>query len=425
MAHTFQIGEEASKSTFLATLSALQTQGTGVLATLEQSRLASLVEFDRRLSAINGRRTRALRVPIVDQSARFITSDFNDIDQTGTTCTVRADSNTVTLRERSVPAEAVIQTNQFTTNTGTIEALDTAKEILQVHTLNGVIPTGQFDIRLVQPLTLNQLVIDIIATPSQPVINISISADGLTYADATQISMNGYRIIAWTPSQETKFVRMQITPTHPDDLNGDTYTFGITNFVASSSDYNLRSELVSRAITFIPKSLYALFDTQADPNIQYYLSLSQPGPISPFVEVNSGDNILIPGANQVTATNVSINSGGLFNQTLPSNIYLHTLMIQEIVGGNLVQVNIAPGLSSTDPNRTKLIKEYIGVQMGTGSGFGNLHVIRADGTYNNTRRFNVSFAYGPSSIVAMLKIRLSTDDRATSPIFSGASLDVI
>lgn len=425
MPHVFQIGEEASKSVFLETLSELQTQGTGVLATLEEARLASLVEFDRRLSDINGRRTRALRIPIVQQSARFIVSDFNDIDQTGTTCTVRADSNAVTLRERSVPTEAVIKTTQFTTNTGTIEALDSTNKILQVSTLGGATPTGQFDIELTESLTLNQLIIDMVATPSQPAIDISVSADSLTYTEATQIALSGYRITAWSPSQETKFIRLQITPTHPDDLNGNTYTFGITNFVASASDYNLRSELITRLITFTPQSLYVMFDTEADPNIQYYISLSQPGQIVPFVEVNAGDNILIPGANQITSTGVSINSAGLFSQSIPSNIYLDTLIIQEVVGGNLVQVNIAPDLSHTDANRTKLAKEYVGIQLGSGSSAGSIYVIRADGSYNPSRRFNLSYAYGPQQIMAMLKIRLSTDDRETSPIFRGASLDVI
>src|SRR4051812_11883592 len=103
MIHEFEIGEEASKSTFLEALKVIQTQGTGVLATLENARLASLVEFDRRNSAISGRRSRALRVPVIQQSVRFIVSDFIDIDQTGTNGTVRADSNAVTLRERAIP----------------------------------------------------------------------------------------------------------------------------------------------------------------------------------------------------------------------------------------------------------------------------------------------------------------------------------
>lgn len=425
MIREFQIGEEASKEALLQALSEIQTQGTGVLATLERARLASLVEFDRRNSAIAGRRTRALRVPIIHQSVRFIVSDFVDIDQTGTTGTVRADSNAATLKERAIPAEAVIKTNQFTTNTGTAESLDTNGTILQVHTLNGTIPTGQFDITLTAPLTLNQMVIDIVSTPSAPAIAVFQSADGLTYIESTQVALSGNRITAWSSSQETKFIRVQITPSHPDELNGDTYTFGITNFVASSSDYNLRSELVTRLISFTPESLYVSFDAPVDSNIQYYLSLSQTSQIVPFIEVNSGDQILIPGAAQIAATNIAVNSSGLIAQTIPSDIYLSTLVIKEIVSGLPIQVNLAIGLSSTDVNRTKMGKEYVTVSLGSGSSAGQIHLVRADGSYNTSRRFNVSFVHGPQNIKALLKVRLSTDDRATTSIFRGASLDVI
>lgn len=425
MIHEFQLGEEASKATFIDSLTTLQTQGTGVLATLEQARLASLVEFDRRLSAITGRRTRSLRVPIIQQSARFIVSDFDDIDQTGTTGTVRIDSNAVTLKERAVPAEAVIKTKQFTTSVGTAEALDTQAQILQVHTTNGVTPVGQFDIELTTPLTLNQMIIDIVSTPSSPTIEISVSSDGLTYVSSTQIALSGNRITAWSPSQETRFIRIQITPSHPDDLNGDTYTFGITNFVASSSDYNLRSELMSRLITFSPQSLAVMFDAPVDSDIQYYLSLSQGTSIVPFVEIAPGDQIFIPGATQITATNVAMNSSGLIAQSIPSNVYVDTLVINEIIATVPTPVNVVFGLSPTDPKRNKLLKEYVSVRLGSGSSAGQINVVNATATYNNTRKFNVSFAQGPQTVSAMLKVRLSTDDRATTPIFRGASLDVI
>src|SRR6266403_160831 len=99
MADIFTNGQEASRSKFVAALTALQTQGTGVLDTLEQARIASLVEFDRRVQAINGRRTRSWRTQAIEQAIKFVVSDFSDVDQANTTGTVRADSASVSLKE--------------------------------------------------------------------------------------------------------------------------------------------------------------------------------------------------------------------------------------------------------------------------------------------------------------------------------------
>lgn len=421
MAEVFQLGQEASKSAFVAALTTLQAQGTKVIGTLEIARLDSLVEFDRRLQAINARRIRAWRIVNQEQAVKFVVSDFTDIDQANTTGTVRADSTSVSLKERAVPAEAVIKSKVFSSNKGTVEALDAAQTILRVHTDDGTTPTGQFDIELVTALTINQLVIDIVATPSAPTILVSSSVDGLTYTSADKVAINGYRINVWLPSQEVRFIRMQIIPSHPDDLNGTSWTFGITNFGAQATEYHLRSELLTRTIRFAPKSEFVVFEATADPNIQYYLSVNASTEVSgPFVEINPGDSVHIGTlVDETITTNPSFAQGMI--AVLPLTTYLNTIVVKEVIGGNKVEMRFAPGLIQTDPNRTYLLHEYVGLSK-TSVGY-NLMLVRADGVYTTPRTFEVSFVFGPALVDVKMKVRLSTNDKGTSPVFHGAALD--
>lgn len=421
MEEIFQLGQEASKSKFVGALDALQTQGTGVLATLEKARLDSLVEFDRRLQAINGRRTRSWRVASREQAVKFVASDFTDIDQANTTGTVRADSASVSLKERAVPAEAVIKTNRFSSDRGTIEALDAAQSILRVHTDDFSTPTGQFDIELVTPLTLNQFIIDIVSTPSQPIINVTVSGDGLTYTSASKVAINGYRINVWLPATEVRFIRIQIIPSHPDDLNGNTWTFGITNFSAQATDYHLRSEVLTKTIQFSPKSEFVVLDAPIDPKIQYYLSIYDATTVqAPFVEINAGDAVHI-GTSFTTTVTTSV----YFPYQLasaPADLYLSTVKVTE----NGVKLHVATGLLPTDPDIASLAHEYVAVVPSSlGYDIRLLDSSADTGLYSQPRSFVVSYVYGPSLVNVQLKVRLSTDDRATSPVFHGASLDEV
>lgn len=416
MADVFQLGQEASKSAFVAALTALQTQGAGVLQVLETARLDTLVEFDRRLQSINGRRIRAWRVGPPEQAVRFVLSDLSDIDQANTTGTVRADSASVSLRERAEPADAVIKTNNFSSTKGTIEPLDSAQTILRVHTDDGSVPTGQFDIELVTPLTLNQFTINIVSSPSSPTIVVTVSTDGLTFTSATQVSINAYQITVWLPATEVRFIRMQITPSHPDDLNGNTFTFGVTDFSAQAAEFHLRSEFVSKVLQFSPQSEVIVLDAPDDANIQYYLSLFAVGnPTAPFVEINPGDAVQI--GTPVTTTITTNPSFPSLLGILPSNTYLSTISVKE----GSTSLKIAPALSATDPHLTQLVHEYVGWDV-TSIGY-TLELIRGDGNYNPPRTFTVSYIEGPAVVNVQLKARLSTIDKAVSPIFRGATLD--
>ena len=77
---------------------------------------------------------------------------------------------------------------------------------------------------------MNLLVFDIVSSPSEPAITVQASSDGVTYQEARSVSRNGYRVNSWLPAMEVRFIRIVITPSHPDDLGGTTFSFGITGF---------------------------------------------------------------------------------------------------------------------------------------------------------------------------------------------------
>lgn len=66
MADIVQDGDQGSRAVFMAALEALQAQGQSVLDGLEQTRLDTLLRFEQDLSALNGRRQRAFRLPVQD-----------------------------------------------------------------------------------------------------------------------------------------------------------------------------------------------------------------------------------------------------------------------------------------------------------------------------------------------------------------------
>lgn len=417
MAEVFTMGQQASASAFLTALQNIQSQGSTILASLQEAQSDTILEFERRLSAINARRTRSYRVSSPEKPVKFVVTDFLDVDQGNTTGTLRADSGAFTLRERAQLAEAQMLTVLFSSNVGTVENINPGQYIYTVHVDDGSgdIPTGEFDITLQQALTLSQLIIDIPATPSQPTINISVSTDNIIYSAATQIALTGYRITAWLPAVLTKYVKVIITPSHPDDLSGTSFTFGVVDFSANSTEYQLRSSFITQPILFTPNSTSLVFDAQTDPNILYYLSIGAPNTSIPFVAVNPGEVIPIPGTTQVTATGIAMDNTGLLAYTMPTNAYLTTLTATD---GTSVVIRTAPYLSQTDANLTKLTNEYIAIQSNQ-----SIRLLRADGVYNNTRTFNLSFVTGPSQVQVQLNATLSTTSNTVSPTFVGASLD--
>ena len=143
----------------------------------------------------------------------------------------------MTLRERSRPAEAAVQSTQFSTSAGSIEQFS---GMYRITTQKGKPPTGTFDIQFFSGLDLTLPIFDIVMSPSDPEITVQVSAGGVSYAAAKQVARSGYRVSAWLPEGEVKYIRIAITPSHPDTLGG--------------SGYHMQSEFVTKVIQVTPGS---------------------------------------------------------------------------------------------------------------------------------------------------------------------------
>jgi hypothetical protein len=484
MSTPFIYGEEASQAKFVGSLEEIRQLGNDVIDLLEADRQETLIEFDRRLSAMNGRRQRSNRVITPGRMAQFVTSDFLDIDQSKTTATVRADASAVSLRERAVPSDALIRSLSFTVTIGTVEKLDLNDTLFRVHTTGGSIPTGVFDIELIEPLNLTLMIFDTAATPSEPMITVETSANGVSYDSAVKVTRNGYRINAWITPAKVRFVRLTIQPSHPDLLSGDTFTFGITSFSANGLEFHLRSEYVSRTLTFKPRKGTVKFVADTIPGVTYFVSMGVPGTNPPFLEVKPDDVLTIPGSGKVgivsplsvglkgtpwtpdgggttlgttvlglgTFVRPTVPNGfvyevttggttgasepvwpviagntivsgtvtfttrvdGIINHTFPTTAYIHSLKVTGDDDGKTVPV--ACGLSYLDPNVAKMINRYIAI-LST-----EMRLVRGQIALDVGKTFTLQYETGPAKVECRLKVQLSTEDRALSPTFQGASL---
>ena len=113
--------------------------------------------------------------------------------------------------------------------------------------------------------------------PSNPSIRVFASPDGVNQIEASKVSQNGYVVNAWFSQQQTKYLRIQITPNMPDTLGGTTYSFGITNLSASLIDYFLYSELVTKPVAFSPVSAQVRFKKPRICSISVKISVNSPG----------------------------------------------------------------------------------------------------------------------------------------------------
>ena len=186
----------------------------------------------------------AARVNAPDIACQFVISDMLDVDQTLTSAAVRADAGAVTLRERGQPSSATVKSLQFATDTGAIEQFT---GMYRVHVVDDSKPVGTFQIELVNPAELAVVIFDIVTLPSDPGIRVCASADGITQVEASAISRSGYRANAWFSNMPVKYLQIQISPTHPDTIGGNTFTFGLTSFSAEAVG-ELVVDLLTRGI---------------------------------------------------------------------------------------------------------------------------------------------------------------------------------
>lgn len=418
MTTKFINGEESSAGRMRQLLEEVRDTGSEVLETLDDAALKALIEFDRRLSAMNSRSQRANRVLSPGTVARLVVSDFIDIDQSKTTATVRADVQAATLKERSLPEDATVREIRFSSDLGSSEQLDSVGSIFQVYATRGSIPTGTFEVELVSSVGMALVVFDIAASPSTPTVTVSASTNGISYSDALAVSVSGYRVSAWFNPMAARFVRIAITPSHPDNLTGSTYTFGLTSFSVDTLDFHLRSELLSRPVSFAPRTPTVKFATDSDDGLTYFLAICLPGAEAPFVEVEAGDTVALPGIVALTPVSVGFTGvNGVLNHSFPSTAYVDTLVITDDADDS--RMRVAPGLSATDPNIAKLDNTYMSV-VGT-----TLRMIPYDNGLDASRTFTVSYTTGPSLLQVQLRVVLSTEDRTHTPVFRGARLEEI
>src|SRR5207249_4152324 len=146
-------GDQGSRSQMVGNLEELRARGQGVIESLSSIQMETLLEVQKRLSALNGRRQRAFRVPSPDLAARFLVSDFLGTDQAKTTGSVRIDSASATLRERAESGQINIKGTRFSTSWGTIQKAGGLYQVTNDSNLSP--PVGTFDLELDPPLNLS------------------------------------------------------------------------------------------------------------------------------------------------------------------------------------------------------------------------------------------------------------------------------
>lgn len=369
-------GTTGSASEILGIFSNLRNQGQIAINDLVVMRENTLILFNNALSELNGKRVRANRVPQIGVAAKFITTDLQDINQSITTATVRSDANSFSLRERSTPGEAVVNQVRFSSSQGTIQALQVPQTgslgnlgaLYRVATANGVIPVGIFNIQLIDPISPTLLIFDMIDMPAGPDVVASISQNGINYTNAVSITQNGYRWGAWFLPQSTQYINLTITPSVPDTLGGNVFTFGLTDFHAFSIQYHLLSDVYTNQIEFTPTSAQVQFSTDIVPGLTYFLGLGT----DPLIEVSPGDLVTIPGSSTVSEISISLiaptasnwaasTSYSVGNQVLDSNGNLQTVTA---ISGSGTSFTVQPG---TVDNLTAVANAVTGNTTYTGS----------------------------------------------------------
>lgn len=421
MSDAINDGDVSSASKFMEILEKIRSQGQQVLDDLGVARETTLFRFQQDLSALNSRRQMTSRVLSPDIACRFVVSDMLDLDQARSSGTLRIDSQATTCRENSSNAAAVVRSSSFNSVTGTIEQLN---NLYRVHVLDDSKPVGVFELEFYDAQTITLLVFDIVSMPSNPDIQVFGSADGLTLIPAKEVSLNGYRVNAWFPSDAIRYVRIQITPRMPDTLGGSTYTFGVTALSAFSVQYFPYSEVYTKPVVFSPVSDRVRFKTN-DPSLKYFLQFAGGG----VFKVEPDEVISLPGVSAETVdthinTGWRLSTGDPGSQVplqLPADVYPSTVSVTDKDANQ--KFRVAYGLDTTLLN-ANLENQFLAVQPYQNGGWMDLvPVNNAVYVDQSGRTFSVSYTRGPASMTALLRVQLSTADRSQTPVFRGAWLE--
>ena len=408
MLTVFTDGQVADRDLTNSTLSGIYNQGTAILAGLATAYTVSLASLERRLSAINSRRQRSNWTATLGTLGSLTLTDFVSIDQSNTTATVRIDGGGASLWELTVPQRASIATNVFSSDSGTVNTFSTLYQVLEAS--SATIPTGTFLITLTAAVDASLILFDIAATPSSPVLSVSVSADGTTYVLATSVNLEGYRISARLAPSSVKYIQLSIQPSHPDDIDGTTFTFGITDVSLSAVQFQLSSELTSRPILINPSSLSFQFVADADPGIQFYLSLNG----SSFSQVASGDTVPVPGAVDVSLPGIAVSGSslGLLLTTLPGGVYPNSLTVTDVASGTVYP--LLPGLNPALTGVSLLSGKSVAV-------FSNSLTLVPESAGDNAKTSNVDYTTGPASISIQVRALFTTTNNSVTPVFRGAT----
>jgi hypothetical protein len=300
----------------------------------------------------------------------------------------------------------VIRNTTFIASDGTVAAQPNG--IYQVSVSDGGVPVGTFLLQLSSAYDISLVTFDILSMPSSPQITVLTSANNVTYSVAPQVSQNGYQVTAWFPAASVKYIQLQITPALPDTLNGNTYSFGITDFSAAAVEFNLKSELVSGMINLLPTSASMRFVADADQNLSYFLSWDGES----FFQVNNGGIVSVPGSTSVALSGITINDYGQLGTDLPANVYQGSLSIVDDSGQ---AYRIAPGMQSPPYNASNgymMVPEF--PQAGP-------IVLAPYDDPDVPPVFSVAYQTGPTSLQAYLRVQLTTNDPTLTPVFHGAA----
>ena len=408
---TIANGQQSSAALANQTFADLQAQGNAILNLLTEIQLTTLVDFDQCLTAVQSKQQRAARVKATEVAALFVVSDLDGINQGLTTATVRVDTASATLRERRIPNTALVTSTAFSASSGLVNSLNQNQTLFSVN--SATTPTGTFTLQLQEAVALSVLTIELAAMSSSPIVAVQVSSDGLVYTPATSVSLNGSVLNAWFSKTEVLFIQIVLTPAQPDAMGGNIYTFGITDFSATTVSYNLVSDIYFKTLTLVPEAQSLLFRAQGSGSILYNLLLSDGTDPSSYLAVQDGSIVPVPGVTSTTTPGVTIGAGGVLAIVIPANVYPNTLSVTDTTANALLPVIV--GLSPTDPNLASLNRTVAVLNGAT------ITILPVPGRLTDV--FTVSYLAGPASISATLLVHLSTTDRTQTPVFKGASLE--
>jgi hypothetical protein len=395
---------ESSRAAVMQKFTALSATGQSVMDDIGVVHTNTLLAFQQFLSQANLMKTRVDRICAPGVMGRFVVSDLLGVDLPHTTASLRPDATAVTLCERGKFVPAVIKTTTFSTDKGTYQLLNnTYKVMSQTGT-----PTGTFRVEFLRTILGNLVVFDLLTPTSDGTVKVSGIAPDFTEFPADTVSRNGYRVCAWLPTREMRYLKIAITPSGPDIAGGLGYTFGITDLNTSSLTFHLASDLVMKPITITPTTPKAMFRAPETEGLTYFLSYDG----AHFSQVAPNSTIELPGCAATAAAGCALDvDGKVVGVSLPLDLAQTTLRVIDSTGDDV------PALFNLHVGQTPATK----CMVVSGEDL-LLKPFSLEDDGNKT--FSVRYNRGPASLQVWLKVKFTATSTFT-PVFSGAYLEEV